>query len=119
MSDLAQLKNHIAKRTKELRLGTGLSIQALADQIGMAFQNYFYLEKGTRGCPKLETLLKLAGFYGVGLDYFFQNYTVPERKFAPLKGRLTTYKMQAEFQKLSAGQQDLCLHLLKSFNQKK
>ncbi|MDR1997986.1 MAG: helix-turn-helix transcriptional regulator [Candidatus Margulisbacteria bacterium] len=119
MPEIDQLKIHIAGRLKELRLSAGLSIQALAEQIGMAFQNYFYLEKGTKSCPKLETLCKIAGFYGVPLDYFFQDYKVPERNFAPLKGRLAARRMLAEFQKLTPAQQALHLHILKAFNQQK
>ncbi|MDR1452573.1 MAG: helix-turn-helix domain-containing protein [Candidatus Margulisbacteria bacterium] len=119
MSGVNELKLHLAKRLKELRLKVGLSIEALANQLGIGFPNYLYLEKGTKGCPKLETLLKLADFYGVDLVYFFQDFAVPQKKLAPLKGRIATHKMLAEFQKLSADQQELHLHLLKSFNRKK
>ncbi|MDR1998203.1 MAG: helix-turn-helix domain-containing protein [Candidatus Margulisbacteria bacterium] len=118
MNDIEQLKTHIGRRLKELRLKTGLTIDDFAREVDMAFPNYLYLEKGTKGSPKLETLCKLADFYGVHVDYFFLDYQPSEKLTARLKNKPLEDRLLAEFRKLDTDKRAFYLHMLKSYNQK-
>lgn len=46
------------------------TLQEVAPQIGISYQMLSYLEHGTRH-PSLETMTKLAAFYGKTLDQLF------------------------------------------------
>ncbi|UZH06369.1 helix-turn-helix domain-containing protein [Heyndrickxia coagulans] len=60
-----------AKRLKELRLKKKLSQQNMADFLGITRQGYAKYERtdSTGSQPDLETLNKLANFFGVSIDY--------------------------------------------------
>ncbi|GBR72863.1 putative XRE family transcriptional regulators [Candidatus Termititenax aidoneus] len=108
MGDLSQLKTHIGQLLKELRVSQKLTIQDAALGLDMAFPNYLYLEKGQKGAPKLETLFKLAEFYGVPLDYFFKDFDKPHKK------NLTELKLLTEFRKLNPEKRNISLRLLRA-----
>lgn len=55
-------------RIAELRKDRGLTIQQVADGIGVSNGTISRYEKGTRE-PKLETWVKLADFFGVSVSY--------------------------------------------------
>jgi transcriptional regulator with XRE-family HTH domain len=55
-------------RLKEIRELCGLSQQALADAIGEAQSSVGGWESG-RGTPRYQTLLKIADYFDVSLDY--------------------------------------------------
>ena len=113
MYNLAQLKTHIGQRIKDLRLSRRLTMEAVTVELNMAFPNYLYLEKGSRGVPKLETLCKLADFYDVSLDYFFQDY-VPENNPSVRKSFLET-KLLREFRKLRQDKKVLSVQVVRGF----
>jgi transcriptional regulator with XRE-family HTH domain len=116
MNNINQLKLHIGKRIKDLRLKTGLSIEELANEMGIAFPNYLYLEKGTKSGPRLETLCKVGDFYGVHLDYFFLDYTPPLKHLTKFKNNGPEDKLLKEFRKMNSCQQNFWLHTVKNFN---
>ena len=113
MYNLEQLKTHIGQRIKDLRLSRGLTMEAVTVELNMAFPNYLYLEKGSRGVPKLETLCKLADFYNVPLDYFFQDYT-PETKQFDRKNFLERVLL-SEFRKLRPDKKALSVQVVRGF----
>jgi transcriptional regulator with XRE-family HTH domain len=108
MRDISLLKTHIGKLLKELRINQGLTIQDAALGLDMAFPNYLYLEKGRKGAPKLETLFKLAEFYGVPLDYFFKDFDKPRKK------NLAELKLLTEFRRLNPEKKHISLRLLRA-----
>jgi transcriptional regulator with XRE-family HTH domain len=85
MDNVKQLQTHIGKRLKELRRKKGLTMEVLTGLLDMDFSNYVYLEKGGKGAPRLDTLLKITEFYNVPLTYLFQDYKAAEK---PLKTTL-------------------------------
>ena len=113
MYDLEQLKIHIGRRIKDLRLSRSLTMEAVTIELNMAFPNYLYLEKGSRGIPKLETLCKLADFYDVPLDYFFQDYT-PENNPSAQKSFLEKNLLR-EFRKLKHDKKVLSVQVIRNF----
>jgi transcriptional regulator with XRE-family HTH domain len=117
MNDIQQLKEHIGKRLKALRISKNLTLEDVTFDLDISFSNYFYLEKGTRGAPGLDLLCKLADFYGVAVDYFFQEYLPvsrpPFRQKTPLERKLLI-----EFRKLNFEKKDLAVRVLKVFGGK-
>ena len=109
---LEQLKTHIGRRLKELRLKKGLSMEVLAGLVDIDLPNYLYLEKGSKGAPKLETLCKLALFYEVPVNYLFQDYKFTaghQTRSNPLENKLLT-----GFRRLKPPSQRLCVQFLNS-----
>jgi transcriptional regulator with XRE-family HTH domain len=115
LNDIQWLKAHIGRRLKDLRLQKGLSMEVLTGLIGIDLPNYLYLEKGLKGAPKLETLCKLAEFYGISINYFFQDYRPAGR--VQVKTNSIEKKMLAVFRKLGAHNQRLCVQFLNGVRQ--
>lgn len=59
----------LAERLRELRAKKTVSLQAVADAIGVSKPHVWELEKGKAKNPSLDLLKKIADFYGVTLDY--------------------------------------------------
>ena len=57
-----------SERLEQLRNEKCLSQAAVAKELEIAARAYQYYEYGERE-PKLSTLIKIADFYGVSLDY--------------------------------------------------
>lgn len=60
----------IGKTLKELRKNLGLTQQKVADTLNISRVNYTRYETDV-SCPDYDTLLLLADFYDVSLDYIF------------------------------------------------
>ena len=60
----------IGKNLKELRKNLGLTQQNVADKLGISRVNYTRYETDV-SCPDFDTLVLLADFYDVSLDYIF------------------------------------------------
>jgi transcriptional regulator with XRE-family HTH domain len=116
MGDLQQLRTHISNRLKDLRRKRGLTIEVLTGLADIDFSGYVYLEKGTKNAPRLEVLCKLARFYGVPLEYFFQDYKLSEEKLT--KPSLLEKQMLAIFRKMKQENQFLCLRFFSNFRDK-
>jgi Zn-dependent peptidase ImmA (M78 family)/DNA-binding XRE family transcriptional regulator len=69
------MKSNIANRIKSARLMSGLSLQEVADVIGISKQAINKYEKGT-AVPESSKLISLARLFNVNVDYFFRNYSV-------------------------------------------
>ena len=59
-------------KLKQLRKEVGLTQKDLAAKIGIAYKNYNTYELGN-AMPDIETLIKIANFYHVSLDYLCDN----------------------------------------------
>lgn len=59
-------------KLKELRLQSGLTQKKVAEKIGIAYKNYNTYELGY-AMPDIQTLIKIANFYHVSLDYLCGN----------------------------------------------
>lgn len=57
-----------SERLIALRANAGLSQDAAANELGLASRTYQYYEADERE-PRLSTLVRMADFYGVSLDY--------------------------------------------------
>ena len=62
------MKNTLPERLKTLRLEKNLTQQQLADMLNMNSVTYLRYEKGQRE-PSIDTLIEIASFYGVSIDY--------------------------------------------------
>lgn len=113
-NDLGQLKNHIGKKLKDLRTKKGLSMEVLAGLVGIDLPNYLYLEKGTKGAPKLETLCKLALFYEVPINYFFQDYKLTAAR--KIKNNPLENKLLTAFRRLKPISQRSCVQFINSLD---
>lgn len=87
-------------RLSQLRQEKGLNMREAARQLGMPYTTYVNYEKGTRE-PNSETLIALAEFYGVSIDYLLCKTSVsngtaippgfqpmPDMDMVPLVGRI-------------------------------
>ena len=68
-SDIFVNDNTIGDKLKTLRKGQKMTQQYVADKVGITRATLSNYEINRR-TPDLKTLQKLAGCYGVGLDYF-------------------------------------------------
>lgn len=59
----------LAATLRELRAEKKVSLQAVADAIGVSRPHIWELEKGKTKNPSLGLLKSLASYYGVSLDY--------------------------------------------------
>jgi len=59
----------LAERLRLLRADRKVSLQVVADALGISKPHVWELEKGKTKNPSLELLKQLATFYGVSLDY--------------------------------------------------
>lgn len=59
-------------KLKQLREEVGLSQKDLAQKLGIAYKNYNTYELG-RAMPDIATLIDIANFYHVSLDYLCDN----------------------------------------------
>ncbi len=64
----------IGNKLKELRISEGLTQQELSVKLGISRVNYTRYETD-KVRPDYETLIKLADFYNVSLDEFFDRNT--------------------------------------------
>ncbi len=62
----------ISDRLKKLRLESGLTQQQVATELGVSQPNYRRWEAGER-IPKHDTLVKLANYFQVSIDYLLEN----------------------------------------------
>lgn len=65
------------ERLKTLRIKNGVTQKAIADGIGVTSVSVQRFEYGTAK-PKLDTVVRLADFFGVSLDYLLGRTDVPE-----------------------------------------
>lgn len=64
-------------RLFELRQNTGLSLQKVADAIGVSKAHVWDLEKGRTKNPSFELVRKLAAYYGVSPDVLIGEAKAP------------------------------------------
>lgn len=62
--------NSIGNALKQLRTDRKLTQKQVADSLGIARVNYTRYENNT-SCPDYDTLVMIANFYEVSLDYLF------------------------------------------------
>lgn len=65
--------HHVGRRVQERRLGLGLSQTALANSVGLSFQQIQKYEKGVNRISASK-LFEIARFLNVDLSFFFQGY---------------------------------------------
>ena len=63
-------------RLKELREAKGLSQRKLANELGMLHQTYSNYENEKRE-PNIATLIKLADYFDVSVDYLIEHEKTP------------------------------------------
>ncbi len=67
----------LAKRLKELREGRRIYQRELAKVLGMSFRGYQNYETG-QSEPKLATLIAIADYYQVSIDYLVGRTDAPD-----------------------------------------
>lgn len=69
-----------AERVRTLRESRGLSVEAIADELGISEDDYEQLESPVAAFVFLKGLIALADFFDVSLDYLAARSDVPERR---------------------------------------
>lgn len=72
----------LSEKIRELRRKNGLSQEELADKLNVSRQAVSKWETGA-AVPTTETLVELANYFGVSLDYLLRDYISPERSKQP------------------------------------
>ncbi len=80
---------HIGNNILKLRLGRGLTQEALGKQIGLTPSAISNIEKSI-SYPSIDTLIKLAEFFGVTLDYLSTDKYCKQLNELELKVKLLT-----------------------------
>ena len=63
-------ENKFGKILYELRIERGISQRKLGEILGVVNQTVSFWESGSRE-PDMDTLIKIAEYFGVSLDYLF------------------------------------------------
>jgi len=79
-------------RLKELRLKSGINQKELCKLIGLEYQNYNKYELN-KNEPNIETLIKIADFYGVSLDYLCEHQYNNQIGYVPDERRDILHKV--------------------------
>tara|TARA_R110001606_G_scaffold377900_1_gene537352 strand:- start:70 stop:396 length:327 start_codon:yes stop_codon:yes gene_type:complete len=66
---LGEVGMSLSDRLTELRKAKKVSLQVVADAVGVSKTHIYELEKGKASNPSLNLLMGLADFYDVSLDY--------------------------------------------------
>lgn len=69
----------ISQMLKKVRQEKGVTAKAVADELGILPDTYRSYETGRRE-PNLETLIAIANYYNVSIDYLLGRPTAPEPK---------------------------------------
>jgi len=83
------------ERLKELRKQSGLTQQQLADIVGTTQQNIAFWETG-RQRPKQPSLIKLANYFNVSIDYLLVGKAQAEEKLSVFPERLKQLRVEAK-----------------------
>lgn len=67
----------LSKRLKELREGRRLYQREFAEILGLSFRGYQNYETG-QSEPKLTTLISIADYYNVSIDYLVGRTDIPD-----------------------------------------
>lgn len=67
----------LAKRLKELRENRRIYQREIAEYLGLSFRGYQDYETG-QSEPKLKTLIAIADYYHVSIDYLVGRTDVPD-----------------------------------------
>ena len=67
----------LAKRLKELRESRRIYQREMAEVLGLSFRGYQNYETG-QSEPKLATLIAIADYYGVSIDYLAGRTAAPD-----------------------------------------
>ena len=59
----------LAEKLRELRVERDVSLQVVADAVGVSKPHIWELEKGKVKSPSVDLVTRLASFYNVSLDY--------------------------------------------------
>ena len=76
---MAKFMGKISERIKSIRVSKGFTQKQVADAIGVTEVSLQRFEYGSSR-PSLDTLITLADFYNVSLDYLVGRSDVPERR---------------------------------------
>ena len=98
-------------RLKEIRKSLGLSQKQVCDYIGCSGTVYSRYETGKRE-PSIGTVLKIAEFYGVSLDYLVGNKEFEERSLSDSESELLSVYRKADKRSREDAYQLLVLHQL-------
>ena len=71
MNSGAGIDEWVARRLRELRAERGITLSALAEQVGISAPHLSRLEKGERQ-PSIGTLLQIARVYGVTVSHLVE-----------------------------------------------
>lgn len=104
------MENIFATKLKELRERNSLSLQELADQVGVAKQSIHKFENGIV-TPSSETLLKISDALNVSYSFFYENpvsynLTLQNIKFRE-KHKINNEQLENEIK------EDVCKYLSK------
>ena len=84
--------NNIGNNIVKLRTSRGLTQEALGRQIGLTPSAISNIEKSS-SYPSVDTLIKIADFFGVTLDYLSSDADSQELDKLHLKSKLLTAEM--------------------------
>lgn len=67
---IRKLRNDIGRKIKNLRLDKDISQEKLAEYVNMSREHISCIERG-KNLPTVETLYKLAEYFGIDIKTFF------------------------------------------------
>jgi len=101
-----------AKRLAELRMSKGMSLQQVADRVGISKAHVWNLEKGQADNPSMELVIKFAELFRVRVaDLVGENPDADDQEPEMVA-------MFRDLKKLDARDRDVIRGLMEQFNQK-
>jgi transcriptional regulator with XRE-family HTH domain len=109
----------LAERLRVLRADKKVSLQVVADAVGISKPHVWELEKGKTQNPSLELLMKFAEYYSVSLDFLAGKSDVDlrSRKLNSMFRKIDHENASEEDLKVIEQAIDMALSLIKSHKQ--
>ncbi|WP_240222540.1 helix-turn-helix domain-containing protein [Rheinheimera hassiensis] len=109
----------LAERLRVLRADKKVSLQVVADAVGISKPHVWELEKGKTQNPSLELLMKFAEYYSVSLDFLAGKSDVDlrSRKLNSMFRKIDHENASEEDLKVIEQAIDMALSLIKNHKQ--
>lgn len=110
----------MVKNLRKLRLSKGISQQQLADVIETTQQSINKYENHSTE-PDIDTLIKLADYFGVAVDFLIGHPTSPDTATSPVEPLLTKEEIALieNYRSISKAEQESIRLVLKNYLKRK
>ena len=114
-----ELRALISSKLKEIRKKSGNTIEAMSEEIGIQYTNFWNVYSGAN-LPRLSTLAQISRTYNLPISYWFEDMDkISPKRQAEVQKKTKTVDMLTTYEKLDENTQEVILKILKSYVNKR